>query len=402
MKIGIIREAKIPHDARVPFTPRQCKHIMENFQVEIIVQRSEVRCYTDEEYEAEGIRMASDVSGCDLLMGIKEVPVDYLIRDKTYCIFSHTIKAQPHNRKLLQAILAKNIRLIDYEALTNKHGKRLIAFGRFAGMVGAHNAIWTYGQRTGAFSLPRMKDYFDYAEAKAYYKTLQLPAIKIVVTGTGRVGSGSVEVLRDMGIAEVTPEEFLHQTFDHAVFTHLSSRHYILPKNGKAFETADFYNHPDQFHSNFKVYTKVSDIFINGIYWNPQAPAFFTPEDTRQADFNIRVIADITCDLAPESSVPATLKASTIADPVFGYDPFTGLETQPFQEHAIDMMTIDNLPSEMPRDASAYFGEQFIKYILPELLSSRSEVIQRATVAENGHLTGYFQYLKDYVEGLKG
>ncbi len=399
MKIGIIREGKIPSDARVPFSPQQCAYIVQHFPVEIVVQPSEVRCFKDEEYATAGIPLVQDVSDCDMLMGIKEVPTAQLISGKTYCFFSHTIKAQPHNRKLLQAIINKKIKLIDYEVLTNDRGQRLIAFGRFAGMVGAHNAIWTYGQRTGAFALQRMKDLFDYAEAKKHYKQLQLPPLKIVVTGSGRVGLGAVEVLQDMGIRQVNPAEFLTQSFDNAVFTHLSSSDYMKRKDGGAFVAEDFYSHPEHYCSNFEAFTKVCHIFINGIYWNPKAPAFFDKTEMRKADFNIRVIADVTCDLAPESSVPSTLKASTIADPVFGYDPLKEAEAAPFQEHVIDMMTIDNLPSEMPRDASAYFGEQFIQYILPELLHvDHSEILQRATVTNNGHLTPLFQYLHHYVE----
>lgn len=401
MKIGIIREGKVPPDARVPFSPQQCVDIQQHFPFKIVVQPSPVRCYKDEEYAALGIPLVPDVSDCDILMGIKEVPVDQLIPNKTYCIFSHTIKAQPHNRKLLQAILNKNVQLIDYEAVTNDHGRRLIAFGHFAGMVGAHNAIWTYGQRTGAFELKRMKDFFDYAEAKEYYKHLQLPPVKIVVTGSGRVGSGAVEVLRDMGIQQVNPEDFLVNKYNIAVFTHLNSHHYMVRKDGKPFDTGDYYNHPDRYRSNFEPFTSVSDIFINGIYWNPKAPAFFDKAAMRREDFHIKVIADVTCDLAPESSVPSTLKASTIADPVFGYDPFTESEVNPYHEKVIDMMTIDNLPSEMPRDASAYFGAQFIKYILPEfLIANHSKVLERATVTKNGHLTPYFQYLQSYVDEL--
>jgi len=343
----------------------------------------------------------TDVSDCDILMGIKEVPAAQLIDGKTYYFFSHTIKAQPHNRKLLQTILQKNIRLIDYEALTNERGQRLIAFGRFAGMVGAHNALWTYGQRTRAFAFPRMKDCFDYAAVKDYYKKIEFPPVRIVVTGSGRVGEGAAEVLRDMGIQEVLPEAFLQQPFEEAIFTHLRSRHYMMRKDGTPFVADDFYLHPELFESSFAAFTKISDIFINGIYWNPKAPSFFTKAAMRQADFSIRVIADVTCDLAPESSVPSTLKASTIAEPVFGYNPFTELETVPFQANNIDMMTIDNLPSEMPRDASAYFGEQFIQDILPEFFNPHSEVLRRATVTEKGQLTAHFQYLRSYVEDGK-
>ncbi|MFN7119355.1 MAG: NAD(P)-dependent oxidoreductase [Saprospiraceae bacterium] len=399
MKIGIIREGKVPPDARVPFSPQQCAYIMQHFPVEMVVQPSEVRCYKDEEYQAAGITLVNDVSDCDILMGIKEVPVNQLIPNKTYCFFSHTIKAQPHNRHLLQAIINKKVKLIDYEVLTNERGQRLIAFGKFAGMVGAHNAIWTYGRRTGAFSLQRMKDFFDYAEAQQAYKQLQLPPLKIVVTGSGRVGMGAAEVLLDMGIQPVSPEEFLLHDYHKPVFTHLSSRDYMKRKDGGPFIADDFYSHPEKYCSNFESFTKVCNIFINGIYWNPKAPSFFTKEDMCKPDFNIKVIADVTCDLAPESSVPSTLKASTIADPVFGYDPLSESEAAPFQEHVIDMMTIDNLPSEMPRDASAYFGEQFIQHILPELLhAEQSDIIKRATVTSNGHLTPLFQYLHHYVE----
>ncbi len=397
MKIGIIREGKVPPDSRVPLAPSQCVFIMKNFPVEIVVEPSQVRCYRDEEYETAAVQLTAALEDCDLLMGIKEVPIDQLIPGKTYMFFSHTIKAQPYNRKLLQTILKKNIRLIDYEVLTDEHGERLIAFGRFAGMVGAHNALWTYGKRTGGFQLDRLKDLFDYAEAKARYKELKLPPIKIVVTGTGRVGSGAVEVLHDMGIREVKPADFLQYSYDEPVFTHLSSKHYVARIDGKAFDYNDFYNHPQYYKSAFEPYSKVADIFINGIFWNPNSPAFFTKEDMRRSDYHIKVIADVTCDIAPKSSIPSTLKASTIANPVFGYDPETESETAPYQEHVIDMMTIDNLPSELPRDASYAFGEKFIHHVLPELLNKNSMVIKRATITENGELTAYFKYLQSYV-----
>lgn len=399
MKIGIIREGKTPPDARVALTPDQCLYIARNFPIEIVVEPSSVRCYQDEEYRSAGVPMHTELSDRDILMGIKEVPVDQLMPDRTYFFFSHTIKEQAYNRKLLQAVLQKNIRLIDYEVLTDEQGRRLIAFGRFAGMVGAHNALYTYGKRAGAFELRRMKDFFDYAEAKKYYKTVTFPPVKIVLTGTGRVGNGAAEVLRDMGIREVKPQAFLEQTFNEAVFTQLNSSDYICHKNGKSFDIKDFYANPGDYKGTFEPYFKASDIFINGIYWDKRAPAFFTNDDMLRKDFQIRVIADVTCDIAPVSSVPSTLKASTIADPIFGYDPETQQETPPHQPHAVDMMTIDNLPSELPRDASRAFGEQFIRAILPELLKEKSDVIERATIAANGKLTERYRYLQDYVDG---
>ncbi len=398
MKIAIIRERKTPPDARVALTPDQCLYITRNFPVEIIVEPSEVRCFRNEEYRSAGVPMSNDLTDRDVLLGIKEVPVAQLLPNKTYFFFSHTIKEQAYNRKLLQSVLQKNIRLVDYEVLTDAQGRRLIAFGRFAGMVGAHNALYTYGRRTGMFELQRMKDFFDYAEAKRYYKTVKFPTVRIVLTGTGRVGNGAAEVLRDMGIREVKPPEFLEQTFSEAVFTQLNSSDYVCHREDKKFDLKDFYQNPGDYEGMFEPFFKTSDIFINGIYWDKRAPAFFTNDDMLREDFQIRVIADITCDIAPVSSIPSTLRASTIADPIFGYDPETQQETQPHQPHVMDMMTIDNLPSELPRDASRAFGEQFIRAILPELLKDESEVIERATIAANGKLTERYQYLQRYVD----
>ncbi|MEL6945512.1 MAG: NAD(P)-dependent oxidoreductase [Bacteroidota bacterium] len=356
---------------------------------------SENRILGDEEYEKQKVSLSGDMENCEVLMGVKEVPIDSLIPNKTYFFFSHTIKEQIYNRKLLQAILAKNIRLLDYEVLTDEKGRRLIAFGRFAGMVGAHNGLWTYGKRTGAFELKRMKNHKDYAEAQAFYKTVQFPPIKIVLTGTGRVGKGAAEVLDDMGIKKVSPADFLSQDFKQAVYTQLVCEDYAQRKDGSVFNKKDFYEHPEWFESKFAPYTQVSDLMVNGIYWDNNAPAFFTKEEMKNNDFKIKVIADVTCDIAPVSSIPSTLFASTIADPVFGYDPQEEAEAKAFQSNCIDMMTIDNLPNELPRDASQSFGNQFIEFILPELLKEESKILERATVAENGQLGKHFQYLEN-------
>ncbi len=402
MKIGLIREGKIPTDSRVPLTPELCANAMKNFPVEVVVQSSEIRCFTDDEYRDAGISIVSDVDDCDILMGVKEVPTHLLAPGKTYFMFSHTIKEQAYNRKLLWSILEKNIRLIDYEVLKDERGNRLIAFGRFAGMVGAHNGVWTYGQRTGAFSLKRMKDFRDYEEAKSFYKTLKLPAFKIALTGTGRVGSGAAQVLKDMGIRQVSPAEYLRESFPYPVFTQLDCANYVERKDGKPFKKTDFYNRPELFQNTFTPFTKVTDVMVHGIYWDNRAPAFFTLADMQKQDFSIKVIADITCDIAPVSSIPSTLRATTNNDPVYGFDPATNREIQPFQPEGIDIMAIDNLPSELPRDASTAFGGQFLEYILPELLKEESEMIEKATIAADGKLTKHFRYLEDYVAAYSG
>ena len=399
MKIGIIKEGKTPPDSRVPITPKQVAAINQRSDVQIVVHPSPSRCYSDDEYLEAGVEVTENLSDCDVLMGVKEVPIDQLVPNKTYFFFSHTIKKQSYNRNLLQAAIDKNIRLIDYEVLTNERGQRLIAFGRWAGIVGAHNGLMTYSNRTKAFDLPQMNSFKDFATAKDFYQKVSLPPMKIVLTGTGRVASGSVEVLEAMGIRRVSPSDFVSNKYEDAVFTQLDCVNYAARKDGSAFDLQDFFNDPAAYQSIFEPYTKAADLMINGIYWDNAAPAFFTKEEMKAADFSIKVIADVTCDIAPVSSIPSTLFAATIASPVFGYDVNTEQATEPYQTQTVDMMTIDNLPNELPRDASQNFGEQFMASILDELLQVESDVIRRANITRNGDLTKEFEYLRDYLNG---
>lgn len=400
MKIGIIRERKTPPDTRVALAPKQCQHILQNYDIELLVEPSRIRCFADADYHQAGIPMGEDMDNCDILMGVKEVPIAALLPGKTYFFFSHTIKEQPYNQKLLQAVLKKKVTLIDYEVITDEWGRRLIAFGRFAGMVGAHNGVLMYGRRTGQFDLPRMKDFYNYAEAQRYYtEQLSLPPVRIVLTGTGRVGQGAAQVLRDMGIRQVSPNDFLVKTYKEPVFALLMSDDYAARKDGSAFDKDDFHLSPELFKSTFRPFTKVCDLMINGVYWDNQAPAFFTLADMRSPDFSIQAVADITCDIAPVSSIPSTIRASTIAEPIYGFDPKTEQEVEPHQPHVVDMMTIDNLPSELPRDSSEAFGQMFIERVLPELLNPDSEMIERATIARDGKLMGHFGYLEEYARG---
>jgi len=399
MKIGIIREEKNPPDSRVTLDPKQCRTLLDR-GIDIIVQPSSVRCFSDKDYMDAQVPLNEDMSDRDILIGVKEVPVGQLISDKTYFFFSHTIKAQPYNQKLLKTAVDKNIRLIDYEVLTNKVGARVIAFGKFAGMVGAHNSIWTYAKRTRSFDLPRMNELYDYEAAKKVYGETKIPNVKVVLTGTGRVAQGAAQVLDDMGFTKLRPIDYVLKSFDVPVYTQLNSFYYAKRKDGRVFDDVkDFYQHPKDYDSDFDHFIRMSDIMINGIYWDNDAPPFFTLEQMSSEDFGIKVIADVTCDIAPTSSIPSTLRASTISDPVFGFDPRAQVEVPPFQNNAIDMMTIDNLPNELPRDASKAFGEMFIEHVIPELLKDDSEMLNKATITMNRNLGADFEYLRDYLNG---
>lgn len=397
--IGLIREGKVPPDKRVPFTPAQVEEILQRFpQVQMVCQQSPLRCFTDAEYQ-EFVPVQEDLSACDILMGIKEVPVQNLIAGKTYLFFSHTIKKQPYNQKLLAEVLKKKIRLIDYETLKDTQGNRLVAFGRYAGIVGAYNGLWTYGKRYRAYDLRRAHECFDVNDLKLELRKVKLPAVKIILTGSGRVGKGAMETLDSAGIRKVSPQDYLTRTFDEPVYVQLSSGDYHVRREGGHFNREEFHLHPERYISTFKDFAHQTDILMAGAYWNPKAPVLFTREDMLDPAFRIRVIADITCDI--EGSVPSTVRASSIADPIYDYDPTTHQALPPLQGDAFfTVMAVDNLPCELPRSASEEFGRDLIDKILRPLLIEDTEgIIARATIAENGALTKNFAYLQDYADG---
>lgn len=400
VKIALLREGKNPPDKRVPFSPRQAEEILQRYpHVSIIVQTSGVRCFSDAEYEHFGIPVREDVSDCDILMGVKEVSIASLIPEKTYMMFSHTIKKQPYNRGLLQAVLQKNINLIDYETLKDWQGNRLVAFGRYAGIVGAYNALWTFGRRYKAFKLRRAYECFDVNDLKRELRKVVLPNIKIVLTGGGRVGRGAMETLDSAGIKKVSPESFLTETFEEPVYVQLTSAEYHTRKEGGHYNREEFHTHPEGYRSEFHVFANVADVLIAGAFWNPNAPVLFTREQMQKPDFKIRIIADITCDI--EGSVPSTKKASTITEPLYDYDAETDLIRPALSdEHNVTVMAIDNLPCELPRSASEEFGRDLIDFVVRPLVVEDSEgIISRAVVASRGKLTSGFEYLTDYVRG---
>lgn len=396
MKIGLIREGKIPADNRVALTPAQCKWLKTNKLIQIVAQSSSSRCYRDAEYAAAGVEVAEDLSDCDILLGIKEVPIDMLIPNKTYLFFSHTKKEQPHNRKLLQAIVEKNITLIDYECLEHEDGQRIIGFGFFAGVVGAHNGIWAYGKRKGIFELPRVYHCKDYRTLINHYFGLKLPPIKIAVTGSGRVAHGILEVMNLLGIHEVEPDEYLERNFSYPVYVQLKGADLYIHKDLKTYQREHFHQHPQEYRSRFLPYTRCTDILMNGVYWEEQIPRLFEKSDVFDG-FAIETIADITDD--ENGSVPINLGDQTIENPVYGVDKSSLEKIAPFSPQGVDVMAVGNLPNELPRDASNYFGEQLIKFVLDPLLEGNDPIVDRATMTRNGDLTNTYVYLKNYIAG---
>ncbi len=397
-KIGLIREGKTPADNRVALTPAQCKWIHKNSaDVRVLVQSSASRCFSDREYAMAGAEVREDMSDCDILMGIKEVPEDQLIAGKTYLFFSHTKKKQPHNRKLLKAILEKQITLLDYECLEHEDGQRIIGFGFFAGVVGAHNGMMAYGNRTRLFSLDRVYKQRSFRELIHTYFGLKLPNVKIAVTGSGRVAHGILEIMNLMGIHEVEPDDYLKRRFAYPVYTQLKGAALYRHKETGEYHREDFHEHPENYKCLFLPYAAQTDILMNGVYWEKNIPRLFEKEDVKKEDFIIRTISDITDDA--DGSVPINCGDQDMKDPVYGIDRDTLQKTAAYLPNSIDIMAVGNLPNELPRDASRYFGEQLIKHVLEDLLRDGSDIIRRATMASNGKLTAGFAYLQDYVQG---
>ncbi len=398
IKIGLIKEGKTPADNRVSLIPSQCKWIHKNApHIKIIAQSSEHRCFSDKEYQSAGVEVTDELSDCDILLGIKEVPADALIANKTYLFFSHTKKKQPHNQHLLRAILDKNIRLIDYECLEHEDGQRIIGFGFFAGVVGAHNGMMVYGNRTGLFTLDRVYKQRSFRELIHIYFGLRLPNVKIAVTGSGRVAHGILEIMNLMGIHEVEPDDYLERRFSYPVYTQLKGSDLYRNKTTGKYNRMEFHQHPEEYECKFHPYTAETDILMNGVYWEKNVPRLFEKKDVPAENFIIQTIADITDDA--NGSVPINVGDQTIEDPVYGIDKTSLEKTAPYLKNSIDIMAVGNLPNELPRDASRYFGEQLIKHVLEDLVGNGSEIITRATMTKDGQLTPHYHYLQEYAEG---
>ncbi len=397
LRIGLIRERKKLPDYRVAFTPKQCSYLMAKYpNIHIVVEPSPTRCFTDAEYAAEGVTLTDDLSQCDILMGIKEVPVEYLIPNKTYFFFSHTKKKQPYNQGLMQSLIQKNIRMIDYECLTHADDQRILGFGFYAGIVGAHNGLKTYGEKHGLFQLPAAHEVKSFVELIAAYEHIKLPNMKIVLTGSGKVAAGVLEVLTQLDIESVEPMDFLTHQYEYPVFTHLKGASLYSRKDNDLFARDDFHANPKAYKCLFTSYIHQTDLLMNGIYWDQQIPRLFEKEQIARNDWRISVISDITCDV--DGSVPINIGSSTIADPVYGIDRHDLSKTAPYlnDKNVIDVMAVDNLPNELPCDASQYFGNHFEKYVLPELFKENSDILRRATICEAGKLTKKYEYLADY------
>ena len=400
MKFGIIRERKNPPDRRVVLSPEACKKVLQTYpNAEVCIEPSPIRTFVDADYKNLGLTVDSNMEDCDVLLGVKEVPIASLIPNKKYFFFSHTIKKQPYNRTLLKAVLDKKIELYDHEVITNEKGQRLVAFGRYAGIVGAYNGLRAYGLKFELFNLPKAETLRDQAALISELQKIKLPAIKILLTGRGRVGNGAKEMLDAMNLRKVSVSEYLEHQFNEPVYCQIDASEYNKRKDGSRGNKADFFANPQEYKSNFFRFAKVTDLYIAGHFYGNGAPYLYTREDAKHPEFKIKVVADVSCDI--DGPVATTIRPSTIADPIYGYNPQSETEVDYKNAKAIAVMAVDNLPCELPRDASVGFGEAFLKNVIPAFFNDdKNGVLERARMTHNGKLTKRYAYLQDYVDGV--
>lgn len=399
MKIGIIKERKSPPDRRVVFSPSALVTLKETWsQVDIVVEPSNIRVFTDQEYKDAGFTVSDDLSGCEVLLGVKEVPVEALLPNKKYFFFSHTIKKQPYNQKLLRAILDKNIELFDHETVVNEKNTRLIGFGRYAGIVGAYNGLRAFGLKYELFDLVKAEQLTGMEQMIARLKRMILPPVKIVLTGHGKVAQGAKFILDQARIKQVSPADFLAKRYADAVYCQLDTLDYNKRADGAPSSKQDFYANPADYKSDFERFTKVSDVFMAGHFYAEGSPQILSREMLAAPDNKIKVVADISCDV--DGPVASTLRASTIADPIYGYLPGKHTEVDYRHPGAVVVMAVDNLPCELPRDASEGFGQTFLEQVIPAFFNGDKDgILERARITRNGSLTPRFAHLEDYASG---
>ena len=400
MKITLIKETKTPIDNRVALSPVQVAELNKRFpQHEIVVQSSDIRAFSDEEYRAAGARVVDNVEDCDILFGIKEAKIESLIPEKQYFFFGHIAKMQEYNRPLLQAFINKKITFCDYEYLVDDNNQRVCAFGWWAGVVGVYYTLRGYGLKHKLFELPKPDLRFTLPQLLDNLKSIELPHVKLFVTGAGRVSQGAQYVLDNIGAVRMTEEEYLKtDKVDRLSFCFADVDRLVKRKDGSEFSWKDFTQNAGEYESDFMRWARATDVLICAHFWGPNAPVYLSEEDLRRSDMRIEMIGDVTCDI--KGSIKSTVRPATHSDPYFDYNPVTEQDEPAFSsDKNISVMAVDTCPNALAMDTSEYFGKMLMQHVFEPLLKGEhSNVIDRSMIVKNGELTPRFVYLTDFAK----
>ena len=398
MKIGLIKETKIPIDNRVALTPQQMAQLQNTYPDDrFVVQSSPIRAYTDEAYRQAGIQVCNNIDDCDVLFGIKEADIQSLIPHKHYFFFGHIAKMQAYNKPLLQAMMEKHITFSDYEYLTDSRHKRVCAFGWWAGIVGVYYTLRCYGLKYHTYTLPAPDITFSLEQLTQQLGSIALPKIKILITGTGRVSQGAQYILQKIGAKNMSEQQYLNTlAVDSISYCVADAPQLVEHCRGEAFNWETFNHSPQLYRSTFMRWAVCTDMLICAHFWAPDAPVYLSEQDLKNPNLSIKVIGDITCDI--QGSIKSTLRATTHDEPYYDYNPITGQEMPPFSlPDNISVMAVDTCPNALALDTSDYFGQMLMQHVFTPLLNRQhSDIIQRGTILQNGKLTPPFQYLEDF------
>ena len=399
--IGIVRESRNDEN-RTPLVPEHIKKYKEsNPNINFIIQPSNNRCFSDEEYELSGAKINDNLNECSIIFGVKEIDSNILINNRTYLFFSHTFKInkqqkniEKNKKDLLLSILNKKITLIDYENIRGKNGTRCLGFGRFAGIVGCYNTLNLLLKVLGKQSLASAYKINDYERLVLNLKNLYFPKTKILVTGDGRVAKGVIELLNQTNIKAVSKKDFLEKKFDQPIFCNLETKDYVTNNSSSDFSLEHFINNPQDYSSSALQYLKETNILISAHYWDPSSPKIFESEDLKDLQ-NLKIVGDITCDI--NGSVPTTIRSTTIEKPNYWIERYNLKEIDENND-GIAVMAVDNLPSELPRDSSTEFSEGIINEVLPFLLKEDDGRILNGTITTDGSFLEKYNYLNNYIK----
>lgn len=432
--IGIRRENKDVTERRAPLTPEHVQKIVHDYGVEVIVEPSQNRIFKEEEYRRAGAKISADLGDCNIIFGVKEIPKSNFSPNQTYCFFSHTIKAQSYNMPMLKKIMEMGDTLLDYELVKDEKGVRKIFFGNFAGYAGMINSLWALGQRllwegidTPLKNIQQAKNYPGLEEAKTAVRNVgkaiekqglpkSITPLICGFTGYGQVSRGAQQIYDLLPVVQISPEELSNfvENGDYSANTlykvEFQEKHMFKPTTDQPFELQDYFTHPEKYRGQFEQYVPCLTLIVNGIYWEPRCPRLVTKQYLRELlaaeeKPRLRVIGDISCDI--DGSIETTVKATNSANPLYVYDPAAENITDGWQGPGIVMMTVDKLPTELPREASDFFGNALlpfipglseVDFILPFQKLNLPAEFKKAVIVHRGQLTPDFEYLREHVE----
>ncbi|MGB5287110.1 MAG: bifunctional lysine ketoglutarate reductase /saccharopine dehydrogenase family protein [Ignavibacteriaceae bacterium] len=436
MIIGIRRADKNKWERRTPLIPDDLKYLKEKFGIQTLVQPSDIRAYTNDQYAAAGVEVIEDIHSANTIFAVKEIPLHFYREGKTYIFFSHTIKGQAYNMPLLKKMMELKCNLIDYERIVDESNRRIIFFGKYAGIAGMVETLHALGQklklRGYKTPLEKIKQAYQYdsiEEATRVLKEIgneikssgineELQPLVVGFAGYGNVSTGAQEIFDLLPVNSIQPKElasikkFSKVELSKNLFKVVFKEEDLVKAIEGIFQLQDYYNHPEKYEGNFEKYIAGITVLVNCIYWTNRYPRLVTRNYLRsdkylKSEKKLMIIGDISVDV--NGAIEITNKATDPGNAFYTYFPAIDAYEDDIQKDGITVMAVDNLPCEFPRESSKEFSSILKNYVYeianedfnkPFEKLSLSYPIKKALILQNGELTKDYHYLKKYLTGV--